>query len=104
MFKKLILSAFAATALMVASQAPASAAMAVAKPAVEATEATSNLVEVRNGRRRGGGFHRSGGRRWGGGRHWGGHRWHRRHYWRRHWDYAYRECFWRRGRKICFFD
>lgn len=102
MFKKLILSAAAAITLMVGMQAPASAAMAIAKPAATQTEAASDIVEVR-GRRHRGGFRRSGGfrrhrgfRRHGGFRH---HRWKRHHYWgSRHY---YRDCFWRHGRKYC---
>ena len=79
MFKKLILSAAAVIALMIGMQAPASAAMAVAKPAVAQTEAAS-IVKV-GGRRRGC-FRRGRSRRHHGFRRhrWGRHhRWHRRH-------------------------
>jgi hypothetical protein len=100
MFKKLILSAVAAIAMIVSVQAPASAAMPVAKPAVAQSDAASAIVEVggrRGGFRRGGGFRRHGGFRR---RHWGRHhRWHHRHYWGpRHY---YRNCYWYRGHKFC---
>lgn len=92
MFKKLIISAFAAIAMMVGMQAPASAAMAVAKPAATVqSEAAAGIVKV--GGRRGGFRIRF--------RH--GRRWHHRHYWyprhyhrRCHWHRHYRHCHWRR--------
>ena len=100
MIKKLALSAAAALTLMVGMQAPASAAMGIAKPAVaDVTVAadTSNIVKV-GGRghrkaRRGRFRHRGGFRR---------HRWGRRHgwgyghYWRPHYS-----CYWHYGHKHC---
>jgi hypothetical protein len=79
MFKKAILSAFAALALMFAANAPASAAMAVAKPEAAQTGLESQIVKVRLGGHRGG-FRHGGFRRHGG---WHRGRWHRRHGWHR---------------------
>jgi len=98
MFKKLIISAAAAITLMVGMQAPASAAMAIAKPAATQTEVASDIAEVRG---RGRGFRRSGGfRRHDGFRRHRGFRRHGgfRHYrWKRHCYYGlrhyYRDCF-----------
>ena len=100
MFKKIILPAAAALALMVGMQAPASAAMGIANPAVAAAEMakdTSNIVKVggRGHRKaRGGRFrHRGGFRRHRWGRH---HRWGYRHYWRPPYN-----CYWHYGHKHC---
>ncbi|MFT5509655.1 MAG: hypothetical protein ACI89J_002742 [Hyphomicrobiaceae bacterium] len=100
MFKKTIISAFAAVALMVGMQAPASAAMGVANPAVAQSEAASEIVKV-GGRRHRGSRHRGSRRHGGFRRHrWGRHhRWHGRHNWGRH--YYYRNCHWHHGRRYC---
>ena len=92
MFKKLIISAFAAIALMVGMQAPASAAMGVAKPAVAQSEAAaSEIVKV-------GGRHRFRFRHWGRHHHLRGrHYWGKRHYYRKcHWHHGYKHCHYRK--------
>jgi len=83
MFKKAIISTFAAVAVMIASQAPASAAMAVSKPTADIVTASSDLIQVR-GRRGGRGF-RGGGfrKRSGGFRPRGGQRRDSQHSWRK---------------------
>ena len=104
MFKKVILSAFAAVALLFAANAPASAAMAVAKPEAAKSAEASQIIKV--GRRGGrGGFHRGGFRHYGGWHH--GRRWHHKRYWHwgRHWASPwawYRHCRYlqRHGRRI----
>ena len=107
MFKKAILSAFAAVALLFAANAPANAAMAVAKPEAAKSVEASQIVKV--GRRGGGGFHRGGFRHHGGWRpgRWHGHHWHHKRYWYwgRYWASPwawYRHCRYlqRHGRRI----
>ena len=114
MFKKAILSAFAAVALLFAANAPASAAMAVAKPEAATSAEASQIVKVgrrggrdgfrRGGFRRHGGWHRGG---WHNGRRWHKKRWHHQRYWYwgRHWASPwawYRHCRYlqRHGRRI----
>lgn len=94
MLKKMIISTFAAISLMVVMQAPASAAMSVAKPATAVqSEAAAGIVKV-GGRR--GGFRI----RFGHGRRWHGrHYWHGRGYWYK--KYHYRKCHWHHGYKHC---
>ncbi len=105
MFKKAILSAFAALTLLVAANAPASAAMAIAKPEAGKTATESQIIKV--GRRGGGGGFRGGrgfrhggfrrgGFRHGGRRHHGRHwrharYWHSGRYWASPWAW-YRHC------------
>ena len=82
MFRKVFLSAFAALALMFAANAPANAAMALAKPEAARSAEASQIIKV--GRRGGRGFHFR-----------FHHGWHHGH-WRP--AHVYRHCYWRWGK------
>ena len=109
MFKKIIIPAFASMAIIFATQAPASAAMSVAKPAATQSTEAPAIIVVRGGRGgfrggfrghrfRHGGFRRHG---WHRGHRWHGrHRWHRRHGWHRHHRWHRRH--WRYGRRYYY--
>jgi hypothetical protein len=92
MFKKAIFAAFAAITLLFTVNAPANAAMALAKPEAAKSGEASQIIKV--GRRGGRGGFRRGGFRRHGGFHRG--RWHRRGRWHhRRWRHAR---YWHSGR------